>query len=196
MLINVNLYSIMTRLALLFLSICSVGAWVSPLRQSRQSTVTFPASSLSASSNNDASDNLHDSVRRGVLLGSMFTVASLSTPARALVKGNAPPSSMKPMSERPKCSNIDECQAMAERKQLEEEGSLPKGPPPKVTKAGTRYVDLDVGDEGTPSAKDGDDVTLYYKVLKLGKRSYDGLSGEGTVVFSRGKFNVEMIVLE
>lgn len=34
--------------------------------------------------------------------------------------------------------------------------------------------------------KEGDEVTLYFKVLKLGKRSYDGLSGEGTVVFSRG----------
>lgn len=29
-------------------------------------------------------------------------------------------------------------------------------------------------------------MTLTYKVLKLGKRSFDGLSGEGTVVFSRG----------
>ena len=36
------------------------------------------------------------------------------------------------------------------------------------------------------STKVGDEVTLSYKVLKLGKRSYDGLSGEGTVVFSRG----------
>jgi len=34
--------------------------------------------------------------------------------------------------------------------------------------------------------RDGDEVQLFYKVLKLGKRSYDGLSGEGTVVFSRG----------
>jgi len=37
-----------------------------------------------------------------------------------------------------------------------------------------------------PAVKDGDEVALYFKVLKLGKRSYDGLSGEGTVVFSRG----------
>ena len=36
------------------------------------------------------------------------------------------------------------------------------------------------------TAKVGDQVTLSYKVLKLGKRSFDGLSGEGTVVFSRG----------
>mmetsp|Transcript_18761 Transcript_18761/g.40635 ORF Transcript_18761/g.40635 Transcript_18761/m.40635 type:complete len:153 (+) Transcript_18761:1439-1897(+) len=27
---------------------------------------------------------------------------------------------------------------------------------------------------------------MHYRVLKIGKRSYDGLSGEGTVVFSRG----------
>ena len=33
----------------------------------------------------------------------------------------------------------------------------------------------------------GDEVMIRYKVLKLGKRSYDGLSGEGTVIFSRGE---------
>eukprot|EP00980_Cylindrotheca_fusiformis_P006662 scaffold1390_cov138-Cylindrotheca_fusiformis.AAC.65 len=39
---------------------------------------------------------------------------------------------------------------------------------------------------GDQEVKDGDEVEIYYRVLKLGKRSYDGLSGEGTVVFSRG----------
>ena len=39
---------------------------------------------------------------------------------------------------------------------------------------------------GERAVKQGEEVTVYYKVLKLGKRSYDGLSGEGTVVFSRG----------
>ena len=56
--------------------------------------------------------------------------------------------------------------------------------PASVTKGGTKYRDIEEGSGDI--AKDGDDVIIYYKVLKLGKRSYDGLSGEGTVVFSRG----------
>eukprot|EP00804_Cyclotella_cryptica_P027210 CCRYP_017181-RD/>CCRYP_017181-RD protein AED:0.35 eAED:0.35 QI:0/0.75/0.6/1/0/0/5/1431/152 len=49
---------------------------------------------------------------------------------------------------------------------------------------GTKYLELEAGrGEGV---KVGDVVEIYFKVLKLGKRSYDGLSGEGTVVFSRG----------
>ena len=59
-----------------------------------------------------------------------------------------------------------------------------QGPPPKVTAGGVRYLDFEDGNG--PEVKEGDDVSLYFKVLKLGKRSYDGLSGEGTVVFSRG----------
>ena len=75
---------------------------------------------------------------------------------------------------------------MAERKRQEEKLEI-QGPPPKVTQAGTRYRDIDIGDESKSPVKDGDEVRIYYKVLKLGKRSYDGLSGEGTVVFSRGR---------
>ena len=110
-------------------------------------------------------------------------------PANALVKGNAPPSSMKPAgSTKLKCTNVEECQALAEIKQEEErEAAEASRVPVKKTKGGVIYRD-EVLVEGEPelAAKDGDDVTLYYKVLKLGKRSYDGLSGEGTVVFSRG----------
>jgi hypothetical protein len=94
---------------------------------------------------------------------------------------------MKPGSSKPKCTNVEECQALAERKQAEED-AVQKGPPPKSTKAGTRYIDMEDGNASKGTVKDGDEVTLYYKVLKLGKRSYDGLSGEGTVVFSRGTY--------
>ena len=76
---------------------------------------------------------------------------------------------------------------MAEQRQQEEKDEF-QGPPPKVTAKGTRYIDMDVGDETGRAVEEGDEVTVYYKVLKLGKRSYDGLSGEGTVVFSRGTF--------
>ena len=56
--------------------------------------------------------------------------------------------------------------------------------PISTTAKGTRYLDLEEG--AGEAIGSGDDVQLYYKVLKLGKRSFDGLSGEGTVVFSRG----------
>ena len=46
-------------------------------------------------------------------------------------------------------------------------------------------------DDDQVVAKLGDTATIHYKVLKIGKRSYDGLSGEGTVVFSRS-FRVGM----
>lgn len=63
--------------------------------------------------------------------------------------------------------------------------------PADVTALGTRYRDVEeapVAKEGeaVSVAKEGDNAVIHYKVLKLGKRSFDGLSGEGTVVFSRG----------
>lgn len=76
---------------------------------------------------------------------------------------------------------------MAQLKEQEQRDIQDEGPPPKVTGAGTRYRDIEDGDETKGTVKDGDDVAMYFKVLKLGKRSYDGLSGEGTVVFSRGE---------
>ena len=106
-------------------------------------------------------------------------------PSHALVKGNAPPSTMKPGSGKPKCTNVEECQALAEQKEREErEAAEANRVPVLKTPGGVLYRDEQEG--SGPPAKDGDEVSLYYKVLKLGKRSYDGLSGEGTVIFSRG----------
>ena len=79
---------------------------------------------------------------------------------------------------------------MAQLKEQEQRDIQDEGPPPKVTAGGTKYRDIDSGDEEQAKGeivKEGDEVTMYYKILKLGKRSYDGLSGEGTVVFSRGE---------
>lgn len=130
--------------------------------------------------------------RRGILwnlpLAAVVT-AALSDPPRmvyALVKGVSPPPKSSKPSDRPKCTNVEECQAMAERKeQQEREEADANATPTLTTPTGIRYRDLQVG-SGTTAVQPGDDVTIYYKVLKLGKRSYDGLSGEGTVVFSRG----------
>lgn len=109
---------------------------------------------------------------------------------------------------------MEECQEQAEKAEAlrlqreKERMESGKGPKVGVTEGGVRYLDVvDDGDEengdtdngaktktkeeeeGSASViavKKGDTIEIYYKVLKLGKRSYDGLSGEGTVVFSRG----------
>lgn len=128
--------------------------------------------------------------------------------ADALVKGVAPPPPKKRGgstagggggSGGEKCTNVEECQALAEKREAELREKEEAGPPPSVTKGGVRYRDVDAdgnpivavlsdssGDDSSAAAKDGDEVDVHFKVLKLGKRSYDGLSGEGTVVFSRG----------
>jgi hypothetical protein len=91
------------------------------------------------------------------------TLLLRTTPSHALVKGNAPPPNMKPSGERLICTNVEECQAMAERKP--EESSLKiQGPPPEVSKGGTRYIDMDIGGESKRSVKDGDEgqsITRY-----------------------------------
>lgn len=122
---------------------------------------------------------------------------SFPAPSAALVKGNAPPPKKKASDgggEAAKCRNVEECEEMAEKREalrMEQEAErAAAGPKPRVV-GGTKYVDVvDDGatsaDENARVAKAGDSVEVHYKVLKLGKRSYDGLSGEGTVVFSRG----------
>ncbi|KAL7577519.1 hypothetical protein ACA910_015056 [Epithemia clementina (nom. ined.)] len=110
---------------------------------------------------------------------------SVSSPSWALIKGNAPPTSTKPISDRPKCRNIEECQDMAEKAEAARAAEAAASTTDsQVTSTGIRYRDQEMGTGA--EAKLGDDVELCFKVLKLGKRSYDGLSGEGTVVFSRG----------
>ena len=87
---------------------------------------------------------------------------------------------------------MEECQEQAERlaqQEAEKEAEKAASNPPKVTSRGTKY--LDIVEEGSTTTsdkivKDDSIVEVHYKVLKLGKRSFDGLSGEGTVVFSRG----------
>jgi len=137
----------------------------------------------------------------------LLTSISCFTPSRAdaLVKGVAPPpKKSSTIGEKLKCTNVEECQAMADTRsdqlRAKEEETAEK---PLFTKGGVRYRDISISpdnnnnnndvvvtDSDTTSpivtAEEGDRVRIYFKVLKLGKRSYDGLSGEGTVVFSRG----------
>jgi FKBP-type peptidyl-prolyl cis-trans isomerase len=125
--------------------------------------------------------------RRQVLQGMAiagFTLLASPLASNALVKGVAPPPPKKASGDKPKCKNVEECQEMAYIREQEMREVQEEGPPPKTTAGGIRYRDTEDGSGA--AIKDGDEVLLYYKVLKLGKRSYDGLSGEGTVVFSRG----------
>jgi FKBP-type peptidyl-prolyl cis-trans isomerase len=128
-----------------------------------------------------------DDGRRRLFFRGAFVAAGVivvpSLPAQALVKGVAPPPPKK-SGDTPKCTNVEECQALAEKREQELREKEEQGPPPKVTPGGVRYRDTEDG--SGDEVKVGDTVQVYFKVLKLGKRSYDGLSGEGTVVFSRG----------
>lgn len=120
----------------------------------------------------------------------LLPILTLSNPApsNALVKGNAPPPK-KGAAEALKCRNVEECQEQAIKKEeqlrQQEAEKAASGPKPQIANGGTKYLDIEIG-SSDKVAKSGDNADIHYKVLKLGKRSYDGLSGEGTVVFSRG----------
>lgn len=65
--------------------------------------------------------------------------------ALALVKGVAPPPP-KSKTDKPKCTNVEECQAQAEKRQQEEAAAEAENvEPSKTTAGGTRYRDLVVG---------------------------------------------------
>jgi len=149
---------------------------------------------------NEQSNSTPPWISRGQFLATTLSSSAAlwiqtAQPSNALVKGNAPPPKKSASSvEERKCRNVEECQEQAERAEAikaQQEAEKAASNPPKVTSRGTKYLDI-VEEEGSATsasdriAKEGDSVEVHYKVLKLGKRSYDGLSGEGTVVFSRG----------
>jgi FKBP-type peptidyl-prolyl cis-trans isomerase len=131
----------------------------------------------------------HGFVRLG-FSGALFFGASGMFPrvGEALVKGNAPPPKKSEDGSKPKCRNVEECQEQAERlADQEQQEALANATPLYKAPGGTRYKILaDAPSDNNSNVKSGDRVKVYYRVLKLGKRSYDGVSGEGTVVFSRG----------
>jgi hypothetical protein len=154
-------------------------------------TISHSCSQSQLQSHGRLSTSLNASQQtRLAFIQSATAAVALSTiqpqPADALVKGNAPPPK-KSVSDERKCRNVEECQEQAEvAASKAQEEARANMVPASVTSKGTRYTDLVDAKKGSPVAKVGDQATIYYKVLKLGKRSYDGLSGEGTVVFSRG----------
>lgn len=109
----------------------------------------------------------------------------LPPPAIGLVKGSAPP----PKKDRPQklnCKSMDECQALGQAREEELFGvrDLDGGSKPQSTPRGDKFMDMVVG--GGNEAREGSQVSIRYRVLRLGKRSRDELSGEGSPVFSFG----------
>jgi hypothetical protein len=150
----------------------------------RQSVSTKTQVSPLLSSSHQSFSQDRRTALAGLLTTTGFGLLTAPGPANALVKG-VPPPPKKSSNDKPKCTNVEECQALAEKRDQELREMKEQGPPPKVTSTGIRYRDIE---DGTGAeVKDGDNVLLYFEVLKVGKRSFDGLSGEGTVVFSRGK---------
>ncbi|CAM9531610.1 unnamed protein product, partial [Hapterophycus canaliculatus] len=101
-------------------------------------------------------------------------------PASALVKGNAPPPGYN--KKRGSGYGNGEAEASATAGATSEEGDAARTF--SVTKTGIRFKDLKIGDG--PEVKPASVVDMRYRVEKLGKRSYDGISGETQSVFSLG----------
>jgi len=119
-------------------------------------------------------------------LGVVACASTAATPAPALVKGAAPPpksSASAAAGGRPKCRSVDECEEVGS---LREQAAFDANAPFEVTADGVRYRDVVASaDAARPVAKN-DVVTIKYRVMRLGKRSQDNLSGEASPVFSLG----------
>ena len=102
-------------------------------------------------------------------------------PAAALVKGSAPPAKRARAGEGRTCRDIDACEEEGRVRSAERFG---EELPFETTPQGVRYRDVRAG-AGEPIAR-GDTVALKYRVMRLGKRATDNLSGEASPVFSLG----------
>jgi hypothetical protein len=188
--------SIVLPLCLLIASMVTIFAWTSPHRHNHDiMAITASSPHRLRQHRTHVGDvrptnvevSLPPICRRTLIVSSLATSLLHRPPfASALVKGVAPPpSKSKVMGDnKPKCTNVEECQALAEQRDAQLRAEEAAGPQPMVTQGGVKYRDIETGQDR--EVQFGDQVDLYFKVLKLGKRSYDGLSGEGTVVFSRG----------
>jgi len=173
--------AILLSTSLLLLSQESALAWTPA---SNKAPPTRAPTSLSASLQENASSRRRDYLKQSAAIFGAAMAWNVPA-AEALVKGVAPPPPKKSSGDKPKCTNVEECQEMAYIREQELREKEERGPPPKVTSTGIKYRDIEDG-SGDVEVKDGAELEIYYKVLKLGKRSYDGISGEGTVVFSKG----------
>jgi len=129
--------------------------------------------------------------RSAALIAGAFLVLGRAGPAEALVKGVAPPEGYgrgggkKDLSlnaDGKKITNKQEALEIGREREAalfsKEDGKF------SVTEEGDRYRDEKVG-EGE-EVGEGSVVNIKYRVLRLGKRSRDGLSGEASLIFSFG----------
>ena len=123
--------------------------------------------------------------RREALLStaaaSLLVLGATPSPAAALIKGSAPPPKMSAPKER-KCKSIDECEALGEAARAKQDAGQDQTI--ERTVGGDRYRDLTKGD-GRP-VTGGDTVDIRYRVMRLGTKARDGLTGEGQTIFSYG----------
>ena len=122
--------------------------------------------------------------RRHALFGGGAALVALPRAAPALVKGSAPPPRKKAgaATEKRTCRDIDECEALGEKRTAEQFG---EEMPFSTTAEGVRWRDVAEG-AGGDAVKRGDAVRFKYRVMRLGKRATDNLSGEASPVFSLG----------
>ena len=122
-------------------------------------------------------------VPRRALVGGASSLVAWPASSHALVKGSAPPPRKKAgaATEKRTCRDIDECEALGEKRTAEQFG---EELPFFTTAEGVRWRDVSEG--AGPTVRKGDAVALKYRVMRLGKRATDNLSGEASPVFSLG----------
>lgn len=119
--------------------------------------------------------------RREALVAGCLALVSMAPPAHALIKGSSPPPKSGPKER--KCKSIDECEALGEAAKAAE--AAKERTDFERTAGGDRYRDLVVGN-GEKTVAQGDAVEIRYRVMRLGTKARDGLSGEGQTIFSLG----------
>ena len=121
--------------------------------------------------------------RHQLIGGALATCSTLLAPAAdALVKGSAPPPKAS-RGEKRTCKTIDECEEVG-RQRAAAAFDAQNDQPFYTTKDGVRWRDVREGSGGEVGRGDG--VLLKYRVMRLGKRATDNLSGEASPVFSLG----------
>ena len=120
--------------------------------------------------------------RRRQLIGGACSTLLAPTLANALVKGSAPPPKAS-RGEKRTCKTIDECEEVG-RQRAAAAFDAQNDQPFYTTKDGVRWRDVREGSGGEVGRGDG--VLLKYRVMRLGKRATDNLSGEASPVFSLG----------
>lgn len=136
-----------------------------------------------------AEEEAQSSGRRAALVGctaALLAAVAWGSAARALIKGNAPPTGYgvgKNLTEKAVCTVKEECQETGRKREDELFSQAVKY---EMTPSGARFYDMAPGSKEAGVIKQGDVARVKYRVMRQGKRSQDGLSGEGTTIFSLG----------